>query len=53
MSIGLRFAFMPGYSEFYNLFVKDTKIETFGLHGGMDLKFYIYRDKYGSIIVRS
>ena len=24
MSIGLRFAFMPGYSEFYNLFVKDT-----------------------------
>ncbi|WP_239662070.1 hypothetical protein [Brachyspira hyodysenteriae] len=26
MSIGLRFAFMPGYSEFYNLFVKDTKI---------------------------
>lgn len=53
MSIGLRFAFMPGYSEFYNLFVKDTKIETFGLHGGMDLKFYIYRDKYFFVDARA
>lgn len=53
MSIGLRFAFMPGYSEFYHLFVKDTKIETFGLHGAMDLKFYIYRDKYFFVDARA
>ena len=53
MSIGLRFGFMPGYIEFYNLFVKDTKIETFGLHGGMDLKFYIYRDKYFFVDARA
>ena len=53
MSIGLRFAFMPGYSEFYNLFVEDTKIETFGLHAAMDLKFYVYRDKYFFIDARA
>ncbi|WP_308461392.1 hypothetical protein [Brachyspira hampsonii] len=53
LSIGLRFAFMPGYSDFYNLFIKDTKIETFGLHAAMDLKFYVYRDNYFFIDARA
>ncbi|WP_295161443.1 hypothetical protein [uncultured Brachyspira sp.] len=53
LSIGLRFSFMPGYSEFYNLFVKDIKIESLGLHSALDLKFYIYRDKYFFIDARA
>ncbi|ASJ22765.1 hypothetical protein BHAMNSH16_04165 [Brachyspira hampsonii] len=53
MSVGLRFAFMPGYNDFYSLFVKDTKIETFGLHAAMDLKFYVYRDNYFFVDARA
>lgn len=53
MTIGLRFAFMPGYKDFYGLFVKDTEINTLGFHGGLDLKFYIYRDKYFFVDARA
>lgn len=46
ISIGLRFSFLPGYSDLFSPFIKDTYVEALGVHGGLDIKFYIYRNKY-------
>ncbi len=46
LSIGLRVAFMPGYSDLFKPFITDTYVEALGVHAGLDLKFYIYRNKY-------
>ena len=37
---------MPGYSDLFSPFIKDTYVEALGVHGGLDIKFYIYRNKY-------
>ncbi|MBW5411183.1 hypothetical protein E6A50_12505 [Brachyspira hampsonii] len=46
LSIGLRVAFMPGYSDLFKPFITDIYVEALGVHTGLDLKFYIYRNKY-------
>ncbi|WP_295161822.1 hypothetical protein [uncultured Brachyspira sp.] len=46
LSIGLKFAFAPGLSGLYKPFIKDIEVLSTAYHAGLDMKFYIWRNKY-------
>lgn len=53
MSIGLRFAFAPGFKDLYKPFIEDIEVDSIAYHAGLDLKFFIYRDKYFFVDTRA
>lgn len=53
MSIGLRFAFAPGFRELYRPFIEDIEVDSIAYHAGLDLKFFVYRDKYFFVDTRA
>lgn len=53
MSLGLRFAFAPGYKDLYKPFISDIEVDSIAYHAGLDMKFFIYRDNYFFVDARA
>lgn len=53
MSLGLRFAFAPGFKDLYKPFISDIEVDSIAYHAGLDIKFFIYRDNYFFVDART